>query len=515
MATPSEAGSLTADSVLLHSFVTKRDDDAFAALMKRHGAYILSLCRRLTMHAQDAEDVFQACFLELVRKARSVREGNSVVGWLHTVAVRLSRKARTRRQRRIEKEATGAASAPTSVQPEDVSWREACQILEEEIAQLPEDLRVPILLCLFEGHTQEEAGQELNVNPRTIKDRLRRGREQLRSRLVRRGVTLAILGTLLSASTLEAAVPAALQAVTLQGAAAAATNAPLAGIVSSSVLSLTVTTSGWLGWVSAAAVVLTVVLTSGTAYVGWEYWSTPLPAPAPDVPIEKPATPVKVEPPGKVQRSFRNKQFDSEFFQYSGPNPKKWIRHEDEGLRITLPPENGPADAVGVKLRYPVRGDFEVDGTFEYMSVGKPPGPGGPKGWAAGVTFYFFMDSKDRDGLWVGKMTPHDRGPAFCFGQRVRGEGNERLNKFVKVIPKAAETGITRIRAERKGATYSLYAADGDKGELALLQRVDISDANVTILRFAADPVWIPNVPMDVRLVDFAMRADSFVGYAP
>src|SRR5437762_1246137 len=88
------------DGVLLDQFTTAGDEQAFAALMQRHGPYILGVCRRVTYHAQDAEDVFQACFLELVRKASSICRQNSVAGWLQTVAVRLAHKARARRLRR-------------------------------------------------------------------------------------------------------------------------------------------------------------------------------------------------------------------------------------------------------------------------------------------------------------------------------------------------------------------------------------------------------------------------------
>src|SRR5687767_13721604 len=97
-----------ADGLLLEQFANERNQDAFATLMERHGPYVLGVCRRLTYHAQDAEDVFQACFLELVRNAWSIRQGNSVAGWLQTVAVRKARLARTRRERQQQREVSNA-----------------------------------------------------------------------------------------------------------------------------------------------------------------------------------------------------------------------------------------------------------------------------------------------------------------------------------------------------------------------------------------------------------------------
>ncbi|MBI3865910.1 MAG: RNA polymerase sigma factor, partial [Planctomycetia bacterium] len=198
-----EAADPRPDAQLLEAFIRNRDQAAFALLMQRHGPYILGVCRRATSHAQDAEDVFQASFLELVRNARAISRGESVAGWLQTVAVRLAQKARARRTRRREQEAR-SPMPETAVSHEEASWREVRQILDEELAELPHDLRAAVILCLFEGHTQEEAAEYLEVNPRTLKDRVHRGRELLRLRLTRRGVTLAVMGALLAGGSAEA-----------------------------------------------------------------------------------------------------------------------------------------------------------------------------------------------------------------------------------------------------------------------------------------------------------------------
>src|SRR5262245_29370101 len=97
----SGAGDLSPDDGrLLDHFIRERNEEAFALLVKRHGPYILGVCRRMTQHAQDAEDVFQACFLELARKASTISQRNSVAGWLQTVAVRMAHKAWVQRAKR-------------------------------------------------------------------------------------------------------------------------------------------------------------------------------------------------------------------------------------------------------------------------------------------------------------------------------------------------------------------------------------------------------------------------------
>src|SRR5438094_7447253 len=97
-----DAHSLT-DQQLLDRFTRSRDEAAFADLVRRHGPMVLSICRRVLRHEQDAEDVFQAAFLVLVRKAGSIRQQQSVGGWLFRVSYRLALRARARGGRRRER----------------------------------------------------------------------------------------------------------------------------------------------------------------------------------------------------------------------------------------------------------------------------------------------------------------------------------------------------------------------------------------------------------------------------
>ena len=95
------AGGLT-DAQLLARFVAARDEDAFVALMRRHGPMVLGVCRRVLRHAHDAEDAFQAVFLILARKAASVVRHGSLGGWLYTVAYHTAvRAARGNARRRL------------------------------------------------------------------------------------------------------------------------------------------------------------------------------------------------------------------------------------------------------------------------------------------------------------------------------------------------------------------------------------------------------------------------------
>jgi hypothetical protein len=283
------------------------------------------------------------------------------------------------------------------------------------------------------------------------------------------------------------------------------------------VLGLTTSSAGIAGWIGLAAAIVVAALTTATgAYVVWDHWAAPPEvAPAP-IAAEAPPPAKSAAPtaPRTLRRSFRNKQFDAELFQWSGPNYKKYVRLEDEGLRITLPAKDGPGDCVGLKLRYPVHGDFDVEATLEFIDVARPERPRGPFGWGAGVTVYFFMDSRDRDGFWVGKLHEREQGPIFSMGHRVK-EGADRVNKSSKVVQSVHPDGFARVRAVRKGATFQSFYAEGERGEFQPLSTTVVSDADAIVVRFAADPVWIVNIALDVRLIDFAITADKIVGYEP
>jgi RNA polymerase sigma factor (sigma-70 family) len=485
--TVTDATDLRSDAQLLELFIRQRDQAAFALLMQRHGPYVLGICRRVTSHTQDAEDVFQACFLELVRNAPSIARGNSVAAWLQTVAVRLARKARARRARQRQGEARSDMKEAANSH-EEVSWREVRQVLDEELAELPQDLRAAVILCLFEGRTQEEAAQYLDVNARTLKDRVHRGRELLRHRLTRRGVTLAVMGALLSGGSVEAAVSATLQQVTLQGATALANHAALTGLVSPSVLGLTGSSTLLAGWGAIVAATVALVVSAGTFFVVWN----------------RPASPASMQ---TIKRSFRGRNFDNTVFQWSPSAARNSIGLEEQGLRITLPAKNGPGVPTGIAMRHPVRGDFELEVTFEFLHVARPD-----VGWAAGATLYFFMDDDDRNGMWFGKMNERVRGPVFVIGQRV-DQGEERITNFADSVTTVGETGIVRLRVVRKGQSFSLFAAEGETGEFQHLRTLEISSQDVQIVRFATDPAWNPNVEVDVRLLEFSIAAQQIVGY--
>jgi RNA polymerase sigma factor (sigma-70 family) len=180
---------MPADRQLLERFIAQRDEAAFAALVRQHGPMVLNVCRGVLRHEQDAEDAFQATFLVLARKADSIRQPEAVAGWLCEVAYRVAVKALAASARRRSQEPRDPpmmSADPTL----DMTLRDLRRVLHEELRQLPEKYRAPLVLCYLEGRSHEEAAQQLGWSKGAFRGRLDRGREHLRRRLTARGVAL-------------------------------------------------------------------------------------------------------------------------------------------------------------------------------------------------------------------------------------------------------------------------------------------------------------------------------------
>jgi RNA polymerase sigma factor (sigma-70 family) len=237
------------DRELLRRFSAQRDETAFEALVRRHGTMVLAAGRRVLGNAHDAEDVCQAAFLLLAQKASSRQWQTSVASWLHKTAHLLALRARTAAARRARREASAAPRPPANPLAE-VSGQELLVALDKELLALPEALRAPLVLCYLQGATRDEAAQRLGCPLTTLKNRLERGREQLRTALVRRGVGLSavLLGTLLTQQTAGAAATIALAPGTARAALALAAGRSVDGMVSSQVSQLVKGGAGAMCW---------------------------------------------------------------------------------------------------------------------------------------------------------------------------------------------------------------------------------------------------------------------------
>src|SRR5262249_4781437 len=218
------AAAASSDEQLLADYLARRSDEAFAALLGRHGPMVLNVCRRILHDAHAAEDVFQATFLVLADRAGAIHRRASLAGFLHGVAYRLAVRARRRPVQGLPAAVCDKAVGPV----EGLAWQEMLGILDHELSQLSERYRAPLVLCYLEGRTQDEAARQLGWSLNRLRRRVAQGRRLLEARLRGRGVTLsAALAGLLAANTV--AVPGPLRAATLAVAGARAVGGGTAG----------------------------------------------------------------------------------------------------------------------------------------------------------------------------------------------------------------------------------------------------------------------------------------------
>jgi RNA polymerase sigma factor (sigma-70 family) len=228
------------DHQLLERFARNQDGDAFAALLGRHGPMVLGVCRSVLREPHDAEDAFQATFLLLAQKAGSIHRREAVSAWLYRVAYHLAvrAKANAARRRILERRAVTMPSADPVL---DLSLREVRTLLFEELEELPEHYRAPLVLCGLEEKPLDEAARLLGWTRGAVKGRLQRGRELLRARLRRRGLELPVglAATALALHTASGKVSAALADATLRSAVKIAVGGGVvAGVVSAPVAAL-------------------------------------------------------------------------------------------------------------------------------------------------------------------------------------------------------------------------------------------------------------------------------------
>jgi RNA polymerase sigma factor (sigma-70 family) len=262
------------DAVLLQRYIHQRDDAAFAALVARHGAMVLRVCRRILGDGHHAEDAFQAAFLILARKAASLRQPEALTGWLHGVARRVALKACGQGKGRLFSAVPLNESLPDPhTDPlAQLTARELLGLVDEEVQRLPAAQRSVVVLCCLEGCTRQEAARQLGWTLPSVKSHLQRGRQRLQERLRRRGIALSAALAVVAVSRGEAA-----PALLLRSTVAAALSGGIDG--SASALATSVLKAMFLPKLAGVmAVVLTFALVA-SATVAWVSRSAPAEAP--------------------------------------------------------------------------------------------------------------------------------------------------------------------------------------------------------------------------------------------
>jgi RNA polymerase sigma factor (sigma-70 family) len=209
-----------ADGDLVRRFVDSRDEACFAELVRRHGPMVLATCRRvLHPDVHTADDAFQATFLVLATRAGAVSPPERVGAWLHGVAVRVAKKARSWARKVAPSAPSDLDRVPAVAVEVDPDAAELRAKLDDVLAGLPVKYRSAVVLCDLEQRSRAEAAGLLGWSEGTLSGRLARARKLLADRLARRGVALSVAaggGVLLPASAAPATVPVQLAASTVR-----------------------------------------------------------------------------------------------------------------------------------------------------------------------------------------------------------------------------------------------------------------------------------------------------------
>jgi RNA polymerase sigma factor (sigma-70 family) len=233
-------GAGLTDGQLLEGYISRHDQAALAALVRRHGPMVWGVCRRVLRNHEDAEDAFQATFLVLVRKAASIVPREMVANWLYGVAHQTALNARATAARRRERERQVTQMPEPAVAEQDL-WADLQPLLDAELSRLPDKYRAVVILCDLEGKTRKEAARQIGVPEGTVAGRLARARGMLAKRLAQRGVALSggALAAVLSQKVASAGVPLSVVESTITAASLVAAGKAASGAISVKVAALT------------------------------------------------------------------------------------------------------------------------------------------------------------------------------------------------------------------------------------------------------------------------------------
>jgi RNA polymerase sigma factor (sigma-70 family) len=223
----------TDDSARLRQYVENNSDEAFAALVTRHINLVYSVALRQVGNPASAQEITQAVFIILARKAGQLRNDKALSSWLFKTTQLTANNFLRSEMRRQSREQEAHDMQTILNEPETDLWPKIAPLLDNAVAALNEKDRRAILLRFYEGKNLREIGNLLGSNEPAAEKRVSRALEKLRKFFTKRGVssTTAIIAGTISANSVQAAPVTLAKAVTAvaiaKGAAASASTLTL------------------------------------------------------------------------------------------------------------------------------------------------------------------------------------------------------------------------------------------------------------------------------------------------
>ncbi|HEY1787956.1 MAG TPA: sigma-70 family RNA polymerase sigma factor [Verrucomicrobiae bacterium] len=195
------------DIVLLREYVERNSEPAFAGIVQRHINLVYSVAIRFTGNSEDAQDVTQAVFIILAKKAARLRPKTVLTGWLYETTRFTAMNFLTNKNRRQTREQEAYMQSALNDAETEINWRQLAPLLESAMSRLNEKDRMLVALRFFENRSLTETASLLGVNEWAARKRAERALEKLRAYLSKRGVdsTAATIAGAISANSIQAA----------------------------------------------------------------------------------------------------------------------------------------------------------------------------------------------------------------------------------------------------------------------------------------------------------------------
>ncbi len=220
------------DALLLEQFAKNGSEEAFTEIVRRHLGLVHSVSLRCTQNAQHAEEITQAVFIILARKAPSLRRKTILSGWLYHTARLTAANFQRAEFRRVHREEEVFMQSPAQDEQIESAWQDMEPLLEEAMGKLGTTDRDAIVLRFFENKSLREVGTAMGLEERAAQKRVARGLEKLRTFFTKRGMILsaAMIAGAVSAHSVQAApmeLFATVSATAVKGTAAGASTLTL------------------------------------------------------------------------------------------------------------------------------------------------------------------------------------------------------------------------------------------------------------------------------------------------
>jgi RNA polymerase sigma factor (sigma-70 family) len=230
------------DTGLLKEYAESGAEGAFAELVQRHINLVYSAALRHVGMAAQAEEITQAVFVILARKAGSLRPNLVLESWLYETT-RLTSLSFLRGERRRQfREQEAHMQSTLQETADDPVWKELAPLLDEAISKLGRKDRDAVVLRFFKDKSVREVAAELNVNEAAAQRRVLRAVDKLRKFFASHGVssTTAIIGEKISAHSVQASPTMLAKAVAVVAVAkGAAASGPILLLVTKTMKTMT------------------------------------------------------------------------------------------------------------------------------------------------------------------------------------------------------------------------------------------------------------------------------------